>query len=109
MARRLAEHNGEGGSKKGAKYTRPRRPVALAWSAPFETRAAALKAEAAMKKLSRAAKLKIIAGETPAPSPSAAGAAGKLKKSKVGSGKTAEKKSKVISRAAHRPSKAKKK
>lgn len=106
VARRLAEHNGEGGSKKGAKYTRPRRPVTLAWSAPFKTRSAALKAEAAMKKLPRAKKLEIISEYAPAPKVSSKR---KLKNSKQDSVKILNKKQKVICSATHRPSKAKKK
>lgn len=113
VARRLAEHNGEGGSKKGAKYTRPRRPVILAWSAPFKTRSAALKAEAALKKLSRAKKLEIISGVSVA-------AATFLQKSlktktrttgqtKTGNKIPQPKNTKVFSAAANRPSKAKKK
>ncbi len=107
MARRVAEHNGEGGSKKGAKYTRPRRPVTLAWSAPFETRAAALKAEAAMKKLPRAKKLEIISGAAPSPAISPVSRERNLKKSKPASTKAPKKNRKVIPSAAHRPSKAK--
>ncbi len=61
LAKRVGEHNGAGGSKKGAKYTRSRRPVALAWSKKIKTKSAAMKAEAAMKKLSREEKLEIVA------------------------------------------------
>lgn len=62
LKKRVREHNGEGGSKRGAKYTRSRRPVELVWSKRFRTKSAALRAEAAMKKLTRAQKLAIIAG-----------------------------------------------
>ena len=57
LKRRLEEHNR---SEKGAKYTRSRRPVALAYSKRFRTRAAAQRREAKLKKLTRAAKLALI-------------------------------------------------
>ncbi|WP_459855375.1 GIY-YIG nuclease family protein [Humidesulfovibrio idahonensis] len=56
LARRLAEHNG-GPSGAGAKYTRARRPVALAAHAPCADKSAALRLELAVKKRPRAAKL----------------------------------------------------
>lgn len=52
--RRLAEHNGEGGL--GARYTRSRRPVSLAYSEPAANRAEASRREAAIKQLNRAGK-----------------------------------------------------
>jgi putative endonuclease len=55
LARRLDEHNHD--DKLGARYTRARRPVALFHSEPASDRAAACKREAAIRKLSRAAKL----------------------------------------------------
>lgn len=55
---RTACHN-EG---KGAAYTRSRLPVQLVWSEPAADRSAALKREIAIKRLSRAAKLKLIGG-----------------------------------------------
>ncbi len=55
LSRRLAEHNGEGGP--GARYTRSRRPVVLAYAEPATDRAAALRREAAIKRLDRAGKL----------------------------------------------------
>ena len=58
LARRLKEHNF---SKKGAKYTRARRPVKLVYSKKFRNRGAALRAEAKLKNLTRAEKLKLIA------------------------------------------------
>lgn len=54
LVRRVEEHNA---SPKGARYTRARRPVALVYSERFASRSAASKREAAIKKLSRAAKL----------------------------------------------------
>ena len=55
VERRLAEHNGEGGL--GARYTRSRRPVALAYVEPAVSRADAARREAAIKLLDRARKL----------------------------------------------------
>ena len=54
LLRRLDQHN----AGTGARYTRARRPVVLTTSWPCEDRSAALKSEAAFKKLSRAAKLR---------------------------------------------------
>ena len=53
---RLATHN----AGKGAKYTRARLPVSLRWSEAHPTRNAAMKREAAIKKLKRKEKLKLI-------------------------------------------------
>lgn len=53
---RFAAHN-EG---SGAKYTKGRRPVTLLYSETFESKSEALKREIAIKKLSRAEKLKLI-------------------------------------------------
>lgn len=50
--RRLREHN----DGTGAKYTRSRRPVSMLESIMVETRSAALKLEAAVKKRPKAAK-----------------------------------------------------
>jgi putative endonuclease len=61
LKKRLAEHNGEGGSKKGAKYTRSRRPVKLVYSRKFKDKSAAMREEARIKSLSRAEKLALIA------------------------------------------------
>jgi putative endonuclease len=58
LERRLEEHNG--GRAQGARYTRSRRPVTLAWFEEAESRAAAASREAAIKKLSRTRKLKLI-------------------------------------------------
>lgn len=57
LARRVREHNE---SASGARYTRARRPVTLVYSLNFKDRSAATKAEAKLKKLSRAEKLKLI-------------------------------------------------
>lgn len=56
--RRIDEHNGL--SNKGAKYTRVRRPVTLAYSEVCENRSAACKREFAIKRLSKQEKLKLI-------------------------------------------------
>jgi putative endonuclease len=56
LERRIAEHND---SKLGAKYTRSRRPVKLAYSKKFLTRSMASKEENRIKKLSRLEKLKL--------------------------------------------------
>lgn len=62
LKRRLAEHNGEAKGARGAKYTRSRRPVALAWHRRFRTLSAALRAEHALKCLTRKEKLALVAG-----------------------------------------------
>jgi len=72
LARRLAEHNGEAPGQ-GAKYTRARRPVALAAHAPCADKSAALRLEIAVKKRPRAAKLAYLLGQ---PDASAAAAPG---------------------------------
>ncbi len=56
LERRLATH----GRGKGAAYTRARLPVTLVWSEPAEDRSAALRREAALKRLSRVEKLRLI-------------------------------------------------
>lgn len=57
LAKRIKEHNS---SVLGAKYTRGRRPVKLVFSKKFRNRSTASIAEARIKKLSRAEKLKMI-------------------------------------------------
>ena len=59
VERRLSVHR----SGKGAKYTRSRLPVELAYWEELPDKSAALKWEAAIKKLSRQQKLQLI-GET---------------------------------------------
>ena len=54
--RRLAAHN-EG---RGAKYTRGRRPVTLAYLEEFATKEEAMSREARIKKLSRAQKFLLL-------------------------------------------------
>jgi putative endonuclease len=58
LDRRIDEHNTK---KKGAKYTKSRRPVTLFFTQELPTRSAALKAEAAFKKLKRHDKLQYMA------------------------------------------------
>ena len=60
LEKRLAAHN----AGTGAKYTRARRPVTLAWFEPCESREAALRREAAIKALSRAEKLLLVKEKT---------------------------------------------
>ena len=59
VARRVETHN----AGKGAKYTRSRRPVLLVYSREFESKHDAMNAEYRFKRLSRAQKLAVIAGE----------------------------------------------
>lgn len=62
VERRLGEHNGLGtGKDKGARYTRARRPVQLAYTATFASRSQASKEEARIKALSRGQKCALIA------------------------------------------------
>ena len=60
VSRRLRQHNGE--LAGGARYTRGRRPVTLVWSEDCASRSMALQREAAIRKLSRGAKLQLIGG-----------------------------------------------
>lgn len=57
LDRRLAEHNSR---PNGAKYTRSRRPVTLAYARRFRSRSAASREEARIKRLTRAQKLALI-------------------------------------------------
>ena len=56
VERRLREHQG----RTGARYTRSRPPVTLAYAEEAPDRSAAQRREAAIKKLPRAQKLKLI-------------------------------------------------
>ncbi len=58
----LEEREKTHNSGKGAKYTKPRLPVKIVYSESFATKSEALKREAAIKKLSRENKLKLIGG-----------------------------------------------
>ena len=56
LTKRLQAHN----AGTGAKYTRPRRPVELAYYEAFATQSEAMRREAEIKRLSRAEKLALI-------------------------------------------------
>ncbi|MEE1038985.1 MAG: GIY-YIG nuclease family protein [Eubacterium sp.] len=56
IEKRLKAHN----DGKGAKYTKPRLPVHLVYVEEFDDKIEAMKREAAIKKLSRAEKIKLI-------------------------------------------------
>lgn len=57
VKKRLVEHNT---SKKGARYTKARRPVSLAYSESQPDRSSALKREIGVKRLTRHEKLRLI-------------------------------------------------
>ena len=59
LEKRVEAHN----SGKGAKYTKARRPVELAYYEEFETKEQAMKRESAIKQLGRKEKQKLIAGK----------------------------------------------
>jgi len=59
--RRVAEHNGD--NRLGARYTRGRRPVRLAYHEAAADRAAAARREAAIKRLTRREKLALVVGK----------------------------------------------
>lgn len=61
LDKRMERHN----SGTGAKYTRGRRPVRLVYYEAYATKQEAMKREAAIKRLGRAEKLKLI-GQAPA-------------------------------------------
>lgn len=60
LEKRLKAHN-EG---RGAKYTKSRRPVVLAYYEEFETKSEAMRREAAIKKLKREQKEALIKRQT---------------------------------------------
>ncbi len=60
LEKRLLQHNGE--LAGGARYTRGRRPVHLLWSVLVPDRSQAQQREAAIKQLSRAAKMRLVEG-----------------------------------------------
>ena len=59
LEKRVEAHN----SGKGAKYTKARRPVELAYYEEFETKEKAMKREYEIKQLGRKEKQKLIAGK----------------------------------------------
>ena len=58
VERRVLEHNTD--NKKGAKYTKARRPVALVYQRRCKDRSTAASAEAALKQLHRKAKESLL-------------------------------------------------
>lgn len=58
LERRLTEHNHD--NKKGARYTRARRPVTIVYQHNCEDRASASQAESRLKKLNRQQKLALL-------------------------------------------------
>ena len=56
LSRRLTEHN----AGRGGRYTRSRRPVELVYWEAWDTPAQAKRREAAIKRLPRASKLRLI-------------------------------------------------
>ncbi|TMA18109.1 MAG: GIY-YIG nuclease family protein [Deltaproteobacteria bacterium] len=56
LVRRFAAHS----DGKGARYTRGRGPLVLAWSEEVADRSAALRRERQIKRLSRAEKLRLV-------------------------------------------------
>ena len=62
LSRRVAAHTRGAGSR----YTRSRLPVELVWTARAAGRSAALRREAALKRLTRAEKLRLVAAGSPA-------------------------------------------
>jgi putative endonuclease len=65
--KRLLQHNGR--LAGGPRYTRGRRPVELLWSAPAADRSVAQQREAAIKKLSRSAKLRLARSQVDSGAP----------------------------------------
>lgn len=59
LEKRLRAHN----SGKGAKYTKSRRPVALAYYEEFETREMAMRREYEIKHMTREMKLNLISSK----------------------------------------------
>lgn len=72
LEKRLHQHNGT--RVGGPKYTRSRRPVRLLWWDGAADRSAAQQREAAIKKLSRPAKLQLTRSAPTPPVPAVAGA-----------------------------------
>ena len=58
LQKRLLQHNGQ--LAGGPRYTSGRRPVQLLWAASAADRSAAQQREAAIKKLDRLAKLRLV-------------------------------------------------
>lgn len=62
LKRRVKEHNSKNG--KGAKYTRPRRPVKLVYSEKYKNRKEASKREAEVKSWTKEKKEKLVSQKT---------------------------------------------
>jgi len=62
--RRLQEHNH---GRRGARYTRTRRPVTLVWTEPQDDRAAATRREHQLRTMATDAKRDLVAGLAPPP------------------------------------------
>jgi len=58
LSRRIKEHNGD--NKKGARYTRARRPVSLVYQEDCDNRSQASHREYELKQLSRQQKLSLV-------------------------------------------------
>lgn len=58
LEKRIKDHN----DGKGAKYTKPRRPVVLAYYEEFQTKEEAMRREWEIKRLSRKRKIEMIHG-----------------------------------------------
>lgn len=65
IEKRMKSHN----NGTGAKYTKPRRPVTLAYLEVFETKSEAMKREAALKKMSHRQKEELIANYSASTNP----------------------------------------
>jgi putative endonuclease len=59
VQRRLLEHNGQSGNKKGAKYTRSRRPLKIIFTEVASSKEVAIRREMFIKKLSRSKKMQL--------------------------------------------------
>ena len=62
MTNNLEKRLGAHAAGKASRYTRSRLPVTLAYTEPRRTKSAALKREAAIKRLRRAEKDRLVAG-----------------------------------------------
>jgi len=60
VERRVLEHNGN--DRLGARYTRSRRPVTLVYREAFTNRSEASRREAAIKRMTRAEKERLVGG-----------------------------------------------
>ena len=62
LEKRIKDHN----DGNGAKYTKPRRPVAIVYHEVFATKEEAMRREYAIKRMTRKEKEELIQNETPA-------------------------------------------